>query len=76
MAQGKKTGGRKAGVRNRMNIEMAEMILSAAEAAGSDGAGKDGLAGYMQKLAVNNPRVIGSLLCRILVLESKAEEKR
>lgn len=76
-----KTGGRKAGVRNKLTREMnelsrdiLEMTKKAAEAVGSDGAGKDGMVGYLENIAVGHP----SAFCRLLgrVLEQELEDER
>jgi hypothetical protein len=72
----KKTGGRKAGVRNKKTTVMMEAIISAAEAVGSDGAGKDGLVGYLTTVANKNVRAFCSLLGRVMPLQTEPEEKR
>jgi hypothetical protein len=74
----KKTGGRKAGVRNKKTRGITEAIQLAAELAGSDGAGKDGLVGYMKMLGIKYPASYCSLLGRILQhqLQTEHEEKR
>ena len=77
----KKTGGRKAGVRNKLTREMNElsrdmldMTKKAAEAIGSDGAGKDGMVGYLQNIAIQHPPAFCRLLSR--VLEQELEDER
>ena len=45
--------GRAKGKRNRTTIMLKEAILTAAELAGADGKGKDGMVGYLRMLAVN-----------------------
>ena len=77
----KKTGGRKAGVRNKLTREMNELsrdILDkakkAAETIGSDGAGKDGMVGYLKNIAIDHPATFCKLLGR--VLEQEIEDER
>jgi hypothetical protein len=47
----KKLGGRQKGTPNRINSNLIEKIVQAAEQVGSDGKGKDGVDGYLQMLA-------------------------
>jgi hypothetical protein len=47
----KKLGGRKKGTPNRINGNLIERIVQAADQVGSDGKGKDGVDGYLQMLA-------------------------
>jgi hypothetical protein len=47
----KKRGGRKKGTPNRVNKDLLQAIVQAAEQVGSDGKGKGGVAGYMHRLA-------------------------
>jgi hypothetical protein len=47
----KKLGGRKKGTPNRINSNLIERIVQAAEQVGADGKGKDGVDGYLQMLA-------------------------
>ena len=76
-----KTGGRKAGVRNKATEEMGEstrevlhMIKQAAESIGSDTAGKDGMVGYLQTIALCHPRSFAKLLGQLL--EQEIEDER
>ena len=76
-----KTGGRKAGIRNKVTREMAEasrdilnMAKEAAARVGSDGAGKDGMVGYLKIIATSHPRTFLKLLGR--VLEQEIEDER
>lgn len=77
----KKTGGRKAGVRNKATEktgelirDMMEMVKQAAERIGSDAAGMDGMDGYLQTIAMSHPRSFVKLLGR--VLEQEFEDER
>jgi len=47
----KKLGGRQKGTPNRINSNLMERIVQAAEQVGSDGKGKNGVDGYLQMLA-------------------------
>jgi hypothetical protein len=71
----KKTGGRQAGVRNKTTREMMEAIMDALEVVGSDGAGKDGVVGYMKMIAEKNPRALLPLIGRVMMLQ-EAEQKK
>jgi hypothetical protein len=77
----KKTGGRKAGVRNKATIErdeatrdMLKMITEAASRIGSDGAGKEGMVGYLKIIALYHPPTMAKLLGR--VMEQEFEDER
>ena len=77
----KKTGGRKAGVRNKLTREMNELskdfmeaTRKAGEAIGSDGAGKGGMVGYLGDLAIQHPTAFCKLLG--LLLEQELEDER
>ena len=41
----------------------------ACEEVGHDGNGKDGLKGYLRRVAVENPQVMGSLLGKVLPMQ-------
>ena len=58
--------GRKAGVPNKITRTLKEAILYAAEMAGEDGKGKDGLEGFLARQAQANPKSFMSLLGRVL----------
>lgn len=61
--------GRPKGVPNKTTTALKEAILKAAELAGADMKGKDGLVGYCQFLAVNEPKSFTTLLGRVLPLQ-------
>jgi hypothetical protein len=71
----KKTGGRKAGVPNKTTRFLREAIILAAEAVGSDGNGKDGLVGYLMKVANKNTAGFCSLLGRVMPLQIETEDE-
>lgn len=71
MAYGRKTGGRKKGVPNKSTQKLKDAILTAAELAGSDGQGTDGLIGYCKFLAIKEPKAFSSLLGRVLPQDVK-----
>jgi len=62
----KKMGGRKKGQRNKLTTLIKDAIVKAAELEGQDGKGKDGMVGYMRKLARNEPKTFAGLLGRAL----------
>lgn len=64
-----KHGGRLKGVPNRVTRELKSAILEAAEKHGSDGKGRDGIVGYLFRLAKIEPKAFSALLGRILPLQ-------
>jgi hypothetical protein len=60
--------GRKPGSRNKVTTALKEAILLAAANVGRDGKGRDGLVGYLEKLARTEPRSFASLLGRVVPL--------
>lgn len=73
--KGKRPGpGRAPGQRNKITRELKEAILNAAEMAGSNGKGKDGLNGYLYRLAMHrNPKIFGALLAKLLPMQLTGE---
>ena len=69
MAKGKKTGGRKPGSVNKTTALLKDAVLKAAELAGSDIHGTDGLVGYLRMQATLNPAPFMSLLGRVIPLQ-------
>lgn len=61
-AQGNKTGGRKKGTPNKTTTLLKDAILAAAEKAGD----KEGLIGYLEKQAKENPAPFMTLLGKVL----------
>lgn len=61
-----KTGGRKKGTPNKTTKSLKEAILAAAEAVGQDGNGKGGTQGYLEQLAVTEPKAFAGLLGKVL----------
>jgi hypothetical protein len=64
--------GRKAGVPNKMPPFLKDAVLEAASHLGFDGKGKDGLVGYLQRLALSYPESFAALLGRVLPLQARA----
>ena len=58
--------GRKAGSPNRVTTVLKDAIILAAEAVGEDNRGKDGLTGYLKRLAKLEPKAFAGLLGRVL----------
>jgi len=66
---GKRQGaGRKKGSENKVTTELKEAILLAADEHGRDGAGEDGLKGYLRKVASEDTKAFTGLLGRVLPL--------
>ena len=61
-----KHGGRKPGSQNIISREIKEVVITAANLVGSNRRGKDGLIGYMRRLAVRNEAVFGGLLRHVM----------
>jgi hypothetical protein len=57
-----RTAGRKKSTPNKLTKDLKEAILGAAEAAG----GKEGMQGYLKRLAVTNSSAFGALLGKVL----------
>lgn len=67
---GKREGaGRPKGSVNKTTTALKEAILLAAEETGEDGAGKDGLIGYLRKVAKEDIKAFASLLGKVLPLQ-------
>lgn len=66
-------GGSRKGRPNRTTSVLKDAILLAAEQAGHDGKGKDGLTGYLRSLAVLEPVAFASLLGKVLPLQISGE---
>jgi hypothetical protein len=64
--------GRKAGVPNKISPLLRDAILEAASLEGYDGMGKDGLVGYLKRMAVYYPESFIPLLGRLVRLQAGA----
>jgi hypothetical protein len=73
--QPKRARGRPKGATNLMTRNLKEAILGGCEDCGFDGKGTDGLRGYFKRLAMNDPKTMGTLVRGILPMEVKVEEK-
>lgn len=59
---------------NKISRDLKEAIITAAEMAGSNGRGKDGLNGYLYRLAMHrNPKIFGALLGKLLPMQLTGE---
>jgi hypothetical protein len=65
--------GRVKGTPNKTTALLKDAIIKAAEAAGSDKAGKDGLVGYCTFLAKDEPKAFAQLLGKVLPLQITGE---
>lgn len=66
-----KYGGRTKGTPNKTHKQLAEAILAAAQRSGFDKKGKEGLEGYLRRLANNYPKTYAYLLARVLPVQLK-----
>jgi len=64
--------GRKKGVPNKTTTQLKEAILAAAAEHGEDDAGKNGLTGYLRKVAREDVKAFAGLLGRVLPLDVNA----
>lgn len=69
IGEGKPGPGRTAGSPNKTTAVLKEAILLAAETVGSDGEGKDGLAGYCEALARSDRKTFATLLGKVLPMQ-------
>ncbi len=67
-----KMGGRKRGTPNVVTRELKTAILRAAYRLGSDGRGKDGVVGYLTRIAKNDIKTFVMLLRAVLPLQLKS----
>lgn len=61
--------GRPSGAQNKTTKLLKDLVMQAAEQVGEDGAGKDGLLGYLKNLAVKKPELFVPLLAKILPIQ-------
>ena len=66
--------GRPKGSPNRTTALLKEAIIQAAELTGSDKAGRDGLVGYCQFLAKDEPKAFAQLLAKVLPMQVSGED--
>jgi len=66
-------GGSRKGVPNRTTSVLKDAILLAAETVGQDGKGKDGLTGYLVRIAKTQPKAFTGLLGRVLPMQVTGE---
>ena len=59
---------------NRISHEVKDALLKAAAKVGSDGKGKDGLIGYWERIARDNPTLTAKILAKIMPIDMRREE--
>jgi hypothetical protein len=74
--QPKRPRGRPKGATNLMTRNLKEAILGGCEDCGLDGKGTGGLRGYMKRLAIQDPKTMGTLVRSMLPMEVKVEEQQ
>ncbi|WP_338112061.1 hypothetical protein [Rhizobium changzhiense] len=62
------------GTPNKTTALLKDAIIKAAEATGSDKAGKDGLVGYCTFLAKDEPKAFAQLLGKVLPMQITGED--
>jgi hypothetical protein len=67
-----KRGGRKKGVPNKLSRDLKEAIIEAAIASGYDTKGKDGLRGYLKRMADYEVPIFGGMLRAMIPLQVNA----
>ena len=65
--------GRPKGAPNKTTAALKEAILIAAEEVGFDGAGEDGLTGYLRKVAMSDIKAFSGLLGKVLPMQIAGE---
>ena len=65
--------GRPKGSKNKITLGLKEALLVALETVGEDGKGKNGLTGYLIKVARTRPDLIVRMLVAVLKLEKKSK---
>lgn len=66
---GERRGGRQKGTPNKTTKALKDAILLAAETEGQDGKGKDGLVGYLRRVAQEDVKAFSVLLGKVLPLQ-------
>lgn len=61
--------GRKRGTPNKTTALLKDAIIKAAEAVGEDGEGREGLVGYLKRVAKEDVKAFSSLLGKVLPLQ-------
>jgi hypothetical protein len=59
---------------NKTTVILKDAILSAAEQVGEDGKGRDGLVGYLRRIACTEPKSFAMLLGRLLLLQDTDQD--
>jgi hypothetical protein len=65
--------GRPKGAVNKTTGALKEAILQAAQAVGNDGKGRDGLIGYLKRVAAEDVKAFSGLLGKVLPLQITGE---
>lgn len=68
-----KTGGRKPGVQNKTTRVLRDAILDAAAVVGENGKGRNGLLGYLVRLARKHPQSYVHLIAKVLPMQVTGE---
>lgn len=65
--------GRKKGAQNVLTRVIKEAVVDAAAQIGEDGKGRNGLQGYLKRLALHEPRSFATLLGRIIPIQIQGD---
>lgn len=66
--------GRPKGSKNKVPVELKRAIMEATAMVGRDGKGKDGLHGYLMRLAIGHPKVYARLLEKLIPMHIKIDD--
>lgn len=65
--------GKPKGAKNKTTTALKDAILKAAELTGNDGEGKDGLIGYLQRVAAKDIKAFSGLLGKVLPIQVQGD---
>lgn len=70
---GERRGGRQKGTPNKTTAVLKDAIITAAELSGADKKGRDGLIGYLKRVADNDMKAFTGLLGKVLPMQLQGD---